>query len=236
VDGWARVVDDLAMSAVVSDMDGTLATVETWRGVQAWIADNHPSAAARRFVMSQLPSVVLAKAGLIDKEAFRARWLEKHARLLSGVTEADLIVMGDWVVEHHLWPQRRRPAIEALQAAARVARAQDPSARVVLASGGYTQVTDAFARRLGADIAVGTPLEIERGLATGRLAGPVQTGQLKARAVLDRIGDGRILVAFGDTAADIPMLELAERPVAVAPDSRLRRVALERGWELLDAG
>ncbi len=223
------------MSAVVSDMDGTLSTAETWRGVQAWIMANHPSPSARRFVLTQMPFVVLARTGIYDKEAFRARWLRNHARLLRGVAEADLIVMGEWVVEHHLWPARRTIAIDALQAAIKNARAQDPSTRLVLASGGYKQVSDAFADRLGADIAVGTPLDIQGGLATGRLAGPVQTGPLKARAVLDLIDDGHVRVAFGDTEADIPLLELAERPVAVAPDGRLRRAAVARGWELLDA-
>ena len=69
---------------VVSDMDGTLATVDTWRGVLAWIREYHPSPAARRFVTVRLPRIVLAKAGITDKEAFRGRWMADQARLLRG--------------------------------------------------------------------------------------------------------------------------------------------------------
>jgi phosphoserine phosphatase len=215
-------------------MDGTLSTVETWRGVHAWIRANHPSPAARRFVLTQMPFIFLARAGLYDKEAFRARWMLNHARLLRGVPEGKLAAMGEWVVEHHLWPARRVAAIQALDAAIADARAADPQTVVVLASGAYVPVAEAFAARIGAGIVIGTPLEMGAGAATGRLAGPVQTGPLKARAVRERIGEASVLVAFGDTAADIPMLELARRPVAVAPDGGLRRAALERGWELLE--
>ena len=95
---------------VVSDMDGTLATVDTWRGVQAWIREHHPSPAARRFVTVRLPRVVLAKAGLLDKEAFRARWLADQARLLADCPAGRLDEMAEWVVEHHLWPARRQVA------------------------------------------------------------------------------------------------------------------------------
>ena len=44
-----------------------------------------------------------------------------------------------------------------------------------------------------------------------------------------------VLAAFGDTLADVPMLALATRAVAVAPDAKLRREATTRGWEILDA-
>lgn len=215
-------------------MDGTLSTVETWRGVQAWVEANHPSPAARRFVLTQMPFIVLARSGVYDGEAFRARWLGNQARLLRGLPEAGLRDMAEWVVEHHLWPARRRVAIAALAAAVADAQPNDSKSVVVLASGAYLQISEAFAARIGADIAIGTPLEVEAGVATGRLADRVQTGPLKASAVRERVGDVPILTAFGDSAADIPMLELARHPVAVSPDSGLRRTAMSRGWELLE--
>ena len=221
-------------AAVVSDMDGTLSTVETWRGVQAWIEANHPSPAARRFVLTQLPFIGLARSGIYDREAFRARWLKNQARLLRGVPEDGLRQMGQWVVDHYLWPARREVAIRALSAAIIQARAADPATVVVLASGAYLPIAEAFAARVGADIALGTPLEVLDGAATGRLSGPVPTGPLKAHAVRERVAGAPVLAAFGNTAADFPMLELARRPVAVAPDNRLRRTAIDRGWEVLE--
>ena len=64
------------------------------------------------------------------------------------------------------------------------------------------------------------------------LAEPIAHGQDKADKIRKSLGVERIDVAYGDTSADIPMLEMAEHPVAVYPDDRLKAVALERGWEI----
>jgi len=218
---------------VVSDMDGTLTTAETWRGVHEWILANATSAAARRFIAVRLPIVFLARSGLMNKERFRARWLEDQTRLLRGTPNDQLTAMGEWVVEHHLWPARRVEAITAVQAAHAAARATDPSAELVLATGGYQPIAAAFAKKLGATIALGTPFEVLNGIATGKLAAPTQSGIEKARATQACAAGGRILAAFGDTAADIPLLKLAERAVAVAPDSALALEAARLGWERL---
>jgi len=220
---------------IVTDMDGTLSTAETWRGVHTWILANHPSPAARRFLPLRLPMVVIVRLGLRDREAFRARWQHDHARLLRGVPAAELDVMGEWIVESLLWPSRRQAAVDALAAAVREARAVDPRTEVILATGAYEPIGRAFARRVGADVTLATPLEVRDGVATGGLLTEVQSGTQKASAVEAIAAGGEILVAFGDTGADIPLLELARRPVAVAPDPPLLRVAKRRGWEILGA-
>ena len=219
---------------VVSDMDGTLSTVETWRGILDWIRANHPTPAARRFVTVRLPRVLLAKLGLIDREAFRGRWMEDLAALLAGVSSEGITEMAEWVVEHHLWPARRQEAVDAVRAAAAAARAVEPGARLVLATAAYQPVGEAFGRRIGADRALGTPLEVRDGRATGAVLAPTQSGEQKAAAVRADAAGGEVMVAFGDTAADIPLLSMARRAVAVAPDPVLRREAQRRGWEILD--
>ena len=218
---------------VVSDMDGTLTTAETWRGVHQWILANARTAAASRFIAVRLPIVFLARSGFMNKERFRARWLEDQTKLLRGVPSEQLTAMGEWVVKNYLWPARRVHAVSAVQAAHAAARATDPRAELVLATGGYQPIAEAFAKELGANIALGTPFEMHDGVATGRLAAPTQSGEEKARAALACAAGGRILAAFGDTAADIPLLRLAERPIAVEPDRALQRVALAGGWEIL---
>jgi HAD superfamily phosphoserine phosphatase-like hydrolase len=220
---------------VVSDMDGTLATVDTWRGVMAWTLQHRPSAAARRFVRVRLHRVALAKMGLINKEAFRARWQEDQAAHLAGLTTPELDDLGEWVVEHSLWPARRQLAVDAVMRAAEDARAAHPGARLILASGAYQPIAEALARRIGAEVTLATPFEVLDGAATGRMLRPTQTGESKAAAVREAAGDGEVLVAFGDTLADVPLLRLATRAVAVTQDAKLRREAVARGWEILEA-
>ena len=223
----------MSSAVIVSDMDGTLTTAETWRGVLAWTLQHRPSAAARRFVGIRLPLVLLAKLGVISKERFRARWLSDQATLLRGASADELAAMGEWVVEHHLWPARRAEGVNAVAAALNAARVTHPTIQLLLATGGYQQVGDAFAKRIGATAALGTPLQLIEGRATGRLAAATQSGEQKAAAVRARAAGGQILVAFGDTAADTPLLSMAQRAVAIAPDTQLRREALRRGWEIV---
>jgi phosphoserine phosphatase len=179
--------------------------------------------------------VALAGVGVYDKESFRARWLSDMATLLRGVSADGLATMGEWVVEQHLWPARRQIALDLLADAVRDARTRHPETKALLATGAYQQVGDAFARRIGADGALGTPLELREGVATGKLAAPMQSGQQKAAAILARAAGGELLAAFGDAASDIPLLALATRAVAIAPDADLRRAAIARGWEIVDS-
>jgi phosphoserine phosphatase len=220
---------------VASDMDGTLTTSETWRAVLQWVLAHRPTPAARRFVALRLPVVLLARLGLISKERFRGWWLAEEARLLRGLSAHDLTVMGEWVVEHHLWPARRAHVVDAVRAAHAAARAIDPTAELLLATGGYQPVGAAFAQKIGAQVALGTPLAMAGERATGDLAAPTQSGEEKARAVAGYANGRTLVAAFGDTLADVPLLALAQRAIAVAPDAALRRVARDRNWEILEA-
>jgi HAD superfamily phosphoserine phosphatase-like hydrolase len=219
---------------VVTDMDGTLAEAETWRGILAWLAANHPSPEASRFVTVRLPRIAFARLFRRNKEAFRARWMEEQARLLAGLPATEIDAMGAWIADEHLWPTRREVALDVVRATADAVRASNPEARLVLATGAYQPIADAFARRVGADVALGTPLEIRDGVATGGVLAATQTGAQKAAAVRALAEGGEVVAAFGDTAADVPLLSLATRAVAVFPDAALRREATIRGWEILE--
>ena len=221
-------------AVVVTDMDGTLTTADTWRGVLAWVKAHYPSRAADTFVRSRLHLVAIAKLGLGSKEAFRAAWFHDLSLLLTGMTEEQAADMCEYVVDAWLWPARREAGLTAVLAAFERARAADPTAELVLATGAFQGVADAFARRAGAQLAFGTPLEVQDGRLTGKIAGKVGSGAQKAAAIRVHAADRTIVAAFGDTAADIPMLQMAQRAVAIAPDRQLRRAAVAAGWEILE--
>ncbi len=221
-------------SIVATDLDGTLTRAETWRGLLAWLRVHRPSGAVRRFAWVRLPLVIAYRLGLYQKEAFRARWVRDLAGLLRGLDEADLAVAGEWVVEHHLWPARRTAVLDRVAGALTEARLADPGAQLVLTTATYQPVADAFARRIGADLALATPLELHQGIATGRVGSAVASGEQKAAGLRAHAAGALIVAAFGDTAEDIPFLRLAARAVAVSPDAGLRAAAAERGWEIVD--
>ena len=169
----------------------------------------------------------MARRGLIDVQAFRERWMRDLTSLMRGMPRDDVGTMADWVLEHELWPGRREDVLAEL----RVAR--QAGARIVVASGTYTAIAERFAARLGAE-AIGTDLAYDaQDRATGRFAGTMGTGDEKVVRLTAALDGGTLAVAYGDTAADIPMLSLAASAVAVHPDATLARVARERGWRII---
>ncbi len=96
-----------------------------------------------------------------------------------------------------------------------------------------------FAGRFGAEIAIGTPLEVgANGRLTGRRAGPHPYGAAKlviARGMAEEHGwEARACSAYGDHATDAYLLAWAGEAFAVDPDSGLRREAERRGWTILE--
>lgn len=214
--------------AVASDLEGTLTTGATWRGFGRYLKLHRSALAYRWFLLTHLPGVPLVKAGLIDEQNYKNRWLADLLRLYAGATKAEVEHMAEWVVEHEMWPARRQPVLDELE------RYRREGQRVIVASGTYQPIAEAFARRIGAE-ALGTALEFADGRLTGRLIGPSRVRQDKADQVLAALNGDRLAAAFGDTDSDVPLLEASECAVAVAPERKLRRIAETRGWRIIEA-
>jgi len=88
--------------------------------------------------------------------------------------------------------------------------------------------------------ALGTQGEISwSGRYTGRVSPPgVLHGDAKAEAVAELAQRVEIDLAesyaYSDSINDLPLLELVGHPIAVNPDSELKRIARERGWPAYD--
>jgi HAD superfamily phosphoserine phosphatase-like hydrolase len=210
---------------VVSDLEGTISAGETWRGVARYLNDRGRRRAWRLFLATHVPVMLLVRMRLLDRARFRDLWIRDQCRLLRGLSEDELAAMGEWVVEHELWPQRREAVVAELQAHVAAGR------RLLIVSGTYQPVIRAVAARLGGE-AMGTELEMRGGRATGRAVGEVNTGRSKTRR-LGAILGAEPVAAYGDTEPDERMLLLAEEPVAVHPDHGLSRIARERGWRVI---
>jgi HAD superfamily hydrolase (TIGR01490 family) len=114
----------------------------------------------------------------------------------------------------------------------------DAGQRVWLVTATPVELAQIIGRRLGLTGALGTVAENVDGVYTGRLFGELLHGQAKAAAVRSlaaREGlDLRRCTAYSDSVNDVPMLSVVGTGVAVNPDSALREVARERGWQIRD--
>jgi HAD superfamily hydrolase (TIGR01490 family) len=107
---------------------------------------------------------------------------------------------------------------------------------VVIVSASGSEIVEPVARLLGADEVVATRLDVEDGRYTGRIA-YYAYGQAKADAVVElaeRHGyDLGSCYAYSDSVTDVPLLSAVGSSAVVNPDRALRRLADERGWEVL---
>ncbi|GIW25751.1 HAD family phosphatase [Meiothermus sp.] len=217
------------MNTIAADLEGTLTIGETWRGLAAWMQVHGRAGAYQRFFYRHLPGAVAARLGWGDKRAFQDRFMEGAAGLLAGLAQEELKALGEWVVTNELWPKRRLRVLDELQ------KLQQQGRRLVLCSATFQPVLEAFARRMGEGVvALGTPLEIEGGVFTGRLRGPVRSGVHKVEHLRKLLRGEALFAAYGDSLPDLPMLELAEEPVVVYPENRLRQLAVTRGWRVIE--
>jgi phosphoserine phosphatase len=101
--------------------------------------------------------------------------------------------------------------------------------KILLVSGGFTYFTDRLKPRLGIDYAWSNELEIEDGALTGRVLGRVVDGQAKRDAVaqtcLDIGCSHEQVIAVGDGANDLPMMQLAGLSVAYRAKPKVREYA-----------
>jgi HAD superfamily phosphoserine phosphatase-like hydrolase len=213
---------------VASDLEGTLTNGETWRGVRAYLETHGRKADYVRFMRAKMPLYLGAKIGVVPKRLFQNRWIEDLPALFTGMTLSDFqSEVAAWVVQHELLPKARRNVIAELEAA------QKDGARVILASGTYQPVLEAFAAEFGFE-GVGTPLESIDGVLTGRLKSHINVGEHKIAHLLQHLGAAKLTRAYGDTLPDLPMLEAAHEAVVVlGNDKKLEGIAKIRGWRTL---
>lgn len=114
----------------------------------------------------------------------------------------------------------------------------DAGQRVWLVTATPVELALIIARRLGLTGALGTVAESIDGRYTGRLVGEILHGPAKAHAVRAlAVAEGldlRRCTAYSDSVNDVPMLSAMGTAVAVNPDSGLRDIAKERGWQVRD--
>lgn len=120
-------------------------------------------------------------------------------------------------------------------AATLVATLKARGCRTVLVTGGFHHFADPVAEQIGFERVVGNRLAVLEGALTGELAGPISDATTKKATLHEeakKLGDGASVLAMGDGANDIPMLEAADYGIAYRAKPKARAAAdgwIERG-------
>jgi len=110
-------------------------------------------------------------------------------------------------------------------------RAHGEPAYIVSAT--LQEIVQAIADDLGFDGALGTVCEVRDGAYTGRALRPLHA-ENKVAAVRELGFDLAECTAYSDSHTDLPLLEAVGTPIAVNPDRRLRAIAAQRRWPVLE--
>src|SRR5437762_5241893 len=123
------------------------------------------------------------------------------------------------------------------EAAALIAEHRAAGRDVILVSASGDEMVRPIGDLLGATDIIATRMVVEDGRYTGEVAF-YAAGEAKVAAVrelAERRGyDLADSFAYSDSVSDIPLLAAVGHPTAVNADRGLRRVALERGWPMLE--
>ena len=118
---------------------------------------------------------------------------------------------------------------------------QEAGDQVVIVTATNAFVTRPIAQALGVDELIAVDLEHDAsGWITGKIQGVPSFREGKISRVEDWLahrgwGWGDVDATFySDSINDLALLEKVQHPVATNPDARLRAIATERGWRILD--
>jgi HAD superfamily hydrolase (TIGR01490 family) len=217
--------------AAFYDLDGTLLSCNLVR-MHAYYARNDRSLLKS---MYQFSKVLVSVPLLFGLDLYsRSLFNVFSFRAYKGMHRDRLIGLADDLFEVTLKPSIF-PRAQAL-----IDTTRDLGYRNVLVTGTLDFQLRPIALHFGFDEVICNRLEFRNHLATGRVLPPLLAEKEKAVSIgayaYDEGIDLAQSCAFSDSSADVPMLSSVGHPVATNPTRRLRRVALERQWPILDLG
>lgn len=218
----------------IYDMDKTITRVATYPGFL-----RHAALRLAPWRLILLPfvglSVLAYSLRLIDRQ--RLKEINQHLMLGPHTRKSELATVVTSFAEKTLATNVHPGAFDAIAADRAAGR------RLVMATASYRLYVEAIADQLGFDALIATNSLIgldDRVIA--RVDGENCYGPAKLRMILawmDAQGisrDQAHIRFYSDHASDAPVLEWADEPFAVNAHDRLRRMAKQRGWTIVDWG
>lgn len=190
----------------------------------------------------------LAAEGIVDGERYRrendryyaqyqAGTLDIHAYLAFALQPLTLLDNARLDTLHRSFMQSRILPMIAPKARALLDEHRSRGHRLVIVTSTNRFVTEPIAQALGVNDLLATEPERRDGRYTGAVLGVPCFREGKVTRLKEWLTRERETLAdswcYGDSLNDLPLLELAEHPVAVDPDAVLRRIAEARTWPII---
>lgn len=215
----------MTVEAAFFDVDGTLCDTTIAHYYRYFMFRRLSALAAKLWHSSFLMKCVYYL--LLDKFD-RRRLNVVFYRNYAGLPAAEIKAQAAGCYQHIFKPRCFDQALECIEEHRSIGRA------IVLVTGSLDFIIEPLAAEIRADGVIAARLIEADGRFTGELDGPPIGAEEKARRMRDFAKEKGIDLscshAYGDSMADLPMLEAVGFPHAVNPDRGLRAMARRRGW------
>lgn len=208
--------------AALFDFDGTIIagySVFSFLREQVRRGDLAPSE-----IVATVDAIARFGLGYSDYAALMAL----SARSMKGLKEEDYLGVAQTIFERDI-AKKIFPETRAL-----IEAHMRKGHTVAIISSATPYQVEPCAKYLGIDIVACTTMEIDNGLFTGELGGPLCFGIGKVNAALDIAEAKDVDLAnsyfYSDSTDDIELLEHVGKPRPLNPSSKLKEIAAARGW------
>ena len=221
------------MKLAIFDFDGTLMRVDSLPYLlRMWTKMGYPR--RRQWQIYGLIGGLyvrykLGLNGAMSAEQMKKTALQKFTRIFAGMSEAQIDEFFDKSVAL-ISDKMNTHVVE------QVSTLRQKGYHTVLLSGFYDSLLRRIASKVGIDTALGTKMHFQNGIIEATRPMDIKTGTDKVNRIREAFPDADLSAscAYADSLSDLDLLELVGEPIAVAPDSDLREIALQRNWRIIE--
>ena len=211
---------------VVFDLDGTLTKKDTYIPFLLGFLLRNPW---RLFRTVHLPiAVIIHLMGIKDNTWLKLAFLKAF---LGGVHQSKLESWVDKFSGSIVNEGMRTSAIDILR------KYQSQHVEVLLASASLDIYVEVIGEKLGFDNIISTNAEFEENYLTGNITTKNCYGEAKAERIIEWLashGYEHVDIAYSDHHSDLPLLQMANKGVAVCPTNNLRALSKSKQLEVVD--
>lgn len=222
------------MKLAIFDFDGTLFPMDTLPYLmRQWSRLHYPKIPFLRTWCSVAALYVRYKtgrSGKLTREQIRNMAMDRFNRIFNGMSQQQIHGFFS-VCAERIIPQLNEPVVKELQ------ERKAEGCHIVLLSGCYATLLSMIGSRYGVDHVIGTEMHFKEEIIDLTKPLVVITGQQKMQQIRQHYSDGRVdwesSYAYADSSSDLPVLEAVGYPVAVNPEAKLRAIAEEKNWKII---
>ncbi|MEI3607277.1 HAD family phosphatase [Pseudogracilibacillus sp. SE30717A] len=220
------------MRVAIFDFDGTLYKKETFNLLMNHLK-KHPVYGSRykSFYRAILLPYLAYKIRVYPERKMKKQLMQRYLRSFSGLTKNEL----DKYFAEVATEMKEDFSEEVVSKLHDHVHNND---YVMIVSGAFTPLLEAVTLEFPVDEIIGTEIPLQNNTLDEQKDIDHVQAERKNELIHEALRDKQInwenSYAYGDSYSDLSVLNLVGHPVAVCPDEKLRRIATENKWEVLE--